>query len=109
MTADDDSGALWAEPTGPAQLGEFVALVRRTEHLTQGQLAAHAGVPRRFINELEGGHATKQTERLFDVLAALGLRLVVKTDERWIRSAAASERVGDVGSPEPPAVKDLGW
>lgn len=80
----------------PEHLGRIVALRRRHVGLTQGALAERAGVPRRFVNELEAGLATIYVRRLFATLDALGYRVVL-------------EPTSDPGEIPAPALADVGW
>lgn len=108
---------IWGAPATPDALGGLVATLRRQRDLTQGQLAESAGVPRRFVNELEGGHATIYLRRLFDVLDALGARLVVEEPGvRRIYEAQGHGTIefhataeGEATSAAPGTLKDLGW
>ena len=58
-------------------IGGAVRLARRTQGLTQPQLAAVAGVGVRFLVDLEAGKATTQLGKTLDVLAALGLSVTL--------------------------------
>lgn len=95
---------LWSQPRAPQDVGAFVAAVRRQSGRTQGELADAAGVPRRFVNELENGHVTQYAQRLAEVLRELGIRLVLDTGEP---SPESGRLTG--ASRSPPKVKDLGW
>lgn len=116
--AGTDHPPVRGEATTPAQFGSYVERIRRTRGLTQGQLAEAAGVPRRFVNELEGGHATLFARRLFDVLGALDARLAISSgDEPATGTTAGTPAATGVTStehPDPapiqaPDLKDLGW
>jgi len=63
--------------TSSATIGATVRLVRRTQGLTQPQLAAVAGVGVRFLVDLEAGQATTQLGKTLAVLAALGLSVTL--------------------------------
>ena len=56
-------------------LGEIVKTVRKSQKLTQEQLAAACGLGRRFIVELERGKATTHLGKAMQVLSALGISL----------------------------------
>jgi len=56
-------------------LGEIVKKVRKSQNLTQEQLAAACGLGRRFIVELESGKATTHFGKALQVLSALGISL----------------------------------
>lgn len=58
-------------------IGAAVRLARRTQGLTQPQLAAVAGVGVRFLVDLEAGKATAQLGKALAVLAALGLSVTL--------------------------------
>lgn len=56
-------------------LGALVKQVRKSQRLTQEQLAAACGLGRRFVVELERGKATSHVGKIMQVLSALGLSL----------------------------------
>ncbi|MDR0626918.1 MAG: helix-turn-helix transcriptional regulator [Bifidobacteriaceae bacterium] len=56
-------------------LGEQVRCARRAQLLTQAQLAARAGVGRRFVLDIEAGHPRAELAKSLQVLSALGLGL----------------------------------
>ena len=56
-------------------LGSIVKQVRKTQGVTQEQLAAMCGLGRRFIVELEGGKTTSHLGKTLQVLTALGISL----------------------------------
>jgi y4mF family transcriptional regulator len=56
-------------------LGVLIKQVRKSQGLTQEQLAAGCGLGRRFVVELERGKATAHIGKIMQVLAALGLTL----------------------------------
>ena len=58
-------------------LGLAVRRARKTHGLTQAGLAGLAGTGPRFISELERGKASAELGKVLDVLAVLGLRLLV--------------------------------
>lgn len=101
---------MWSAPKRAQDVGHFVAAVRRRNGRTQAQLAHDAGVPRRFVNELETGHTTMYLERLVAVLHELGVRVRLEagsisrpSTQPTVRFTALAE--GDITHP----VKDLGW
>jgi len=55
--------------------GEIIKKVRKSQNLTQEQLAAACGVGRRFIIELENGKATTHLGKALQVLFTLGISL----------------------------------
>ncbi len=63
--------------TDTKSLGALVKQVRKSQGLTQEQLAAACGLGRRFVVELERGKATSHTGKTLQVLSALGLSLHV--------------------------------
>ena len=58
-------------------LGASVRQVRKAHGLTQAELAGLAGTGPRFISELERGKASTELGKVLDVLAVLGLRLLL--------------------------------
>lgn len=60
-----------------AAIAETVRRVRKEYGLTQVALAGLAGTGVRFISDLERGKQQLSLDKVVDVLAALGLRLVV--------------------------------
>lgn len=56
-------------------MGALVRLRRRAAGLSQAELAAMAGVGRRFVAELEGGKASVRLDTTRAVLAVFGLIL----------------------------------
>jgi HTH-type transcriptional regulator / antitoxin HipB len=56
-------------------IGALVKQVRKSQGLTQEQLAAACGLGRRFIVELEHGKPTSHIGKIVQVLSALGLSL----------------------------------
>lgn len=57
------------------QLGAEVRRVRRSQGLTQDDLALAAGVSRRFVLEVERGKPTSQVGKVLHLLAILGVRV----------------------------------
>ena len=58
-------------------LGRAVRQARKTHGLTQAELAGLAGTGPRFISELERGKESAELGKVLDVLAVLGLRLLL--------------------------------
>ncbi|MGB8352607.1 MAG: helix-turn-helix domain-containing protein [Chthoniobacteraceae bacterium] len=56
-------------------LGAIVKTVRKSQNLTQEQVAAACGLGRRFVVELERGKATTHLGKALQVLSALGISL----------------------------------
>jgi HTH-type transcriptional regulator / antitoxin HipB len=65
----------WAAVRTPEDLGRFLARVRQDHGLTQEELAQDLGVSRRYVSEIENGKPGLYTERLFQMLRLLGVRL----------------------------------
>ncbi|PHV06743.1 transcriptional regulator [Janthinobacterium sp. BJB412] len=60
------------------ELGELVRSVRKGQGLTQLDVAGLAGLSNRFIIDLERGKKTLQMQKVLDVLALLGLEVVIR-------------------------------
>lgn len=60
-----------------ADVGRMVAARRKAQGLTQAELAALGQLGTRFVSELERGKGTVQFDKVMQVLALLGLSLVV--------------------------------
>lgn len=58
-------------------LGAFIRQARKSQNLTQPQLAAMCGVGVRFIVDLEKGKPTCAIEKSLKVLQMLGLNLII--------------------------------
>ena len=54
------------------QFGFEVRRLREAANMTQAELAEHAGVSRRWIVRLEGGHGGGELANLMKVVRALG-------------------------------------
>jgi len=61
--------------TDAKSLGALIKQVRKSQGLTQEQLAAACGLGRRFVVELERGKPTSHIGKIMQVLSALGLTL----------------------------------
>ena len=57
----------------PREIGQLVQRVRKTQGLTQTELAATSGVGVRFIVDLEKGKQTCQLGKTLEVLHMLGI------------------------------------
>lgn len=57
----------------PADLGRAVRHARRRAGLSQDELAARLGVTQRWLSELETGKPKILDDRLFEVIARLGI------------------------------------
>ncbi len=75
MDTPDHSAKLLATT---AQLGELVRSVRKEQGLTQLDVAGLAGLSNRFVIDLEKGKETLQMQKVLDVLALLGLEVVIR-------------------------------
>lgn len=64
--------------TSTVQLGKIARAARKKQGLTQLDLAGLAGKSNRFLIDLERGKETLQIQMVLDVLALLGLELVIK-------------------------------
>lgn len=65
----------------PGDLGEIIRRVRKSQGLTQPELAAMSGVGVRFIVDLENGKNTIQFGKTLVILRMLGITLLVDEDE----------------------------
>lgn len=63
------------------QLGRIIRSTRKSQKLTQEQLAATCGVGTRFIRELEKGKESCQVGKALEVARMLGLDILVAGDE----------------------------
>jgi y4mF family transcriptional regulator len=61
--------------TDAKSLGDVVKRLRKSQRLTQEQLAVACGLGRRFIVELERGKETSRIGKVLQVLTALGVSL----------------------------------
>jgi len=64
--------------SNPTQLGALVRSVRKSQGITQEDLSALAGLGPRLIGEIERGKQTAEIGKVFQLLASLGLDLVVQ-------------------------------
>ena len=64
--------------TAVATLGRVIQQARKQQGLTQVDIAGLAGIGNRFLVELENGKPTIQMQKALDVLALLGLELVIR-------------------------------
>lgn len=64
------------------EIGASIRQARKSQRLTQSDLAMIANTAQRFISELERGKSTCQLGKTLDVLAALGIRVELhRSDE----------------------------
>ena len=61
-----------------SELGELVAAIRKRQGLTQQDVSGIAGLGSRFMVDLEKGKPTIQMQKSLDVLAQLGLEVVIR-------------------------------
>jgi len=61
--------------SSPEELGLYLLQERKRLKLTQKEISEFADVGRKFIIELEGGKATAQLGKVFELLNSLGLEL----------------------------------
>jgi HTH-type transcriptional regulator/antitoxin HipB len=59
-------------------LGKYIRSVRKQQGLTQADIAGLAALGNRFVVDLEKGKPTIQLQKTLDVLALLGLELVIR-------------------------------
>jgi len=64
--------------TSTIQIGRIARAARKKQGLTQLDLAGLAGKSNRFLIDLERGKETLQMQMVIDVLALLGLELIIK-------------------------------
>lgn len=62
----------------PQQLGALLQGCRKTRQLTQAQVGARVGLPQKEISKLEMNPASTSLARVFKVLAALELEIMVR-------------------------------
>ena len=63
----------------PAQIGATLRRFRRLSGLTQSELGEKAALRQATISSIERGEPAVQLQTLADVLAALGLELVIRS------------------------------
>src|SRR3546814_11315292 len=78
--------------TDVGALGLAVRQARKAHGLTQAELAGLAGTGPRFISELERGKPGAELGKVLDVLAVLGLRLLLAGAEGCAKIGRASGR-----------------
>ncbi len=71
----------WAKLTSTADLGAFLNRLRVRRGWTQADVAAHLGIPRRYLHELEAGKDVLAYTRLFALLRTLGAELTIATGQ----------------------------
>ena len=65
-----------------AELGALVRRARKAMKMNQSEFAAHAGVGRRFVSELEGGKASLEFDRVMACAQAAGIDLTARLRSR---------------------------
>lgn len=60
-------------------LGIYVKKIRKSQHITQADLAIAANVGVRFLVDLENGKETAQIGKVINVCRALGITIDVKS------------------------------
>lgn len=65
-------------------LGNFIHEVRKTQNLTQKQLAALSGTSFNFISQLESGKPSVRWSHVLQVLHVLGIKLECKWGEKSV-------------------------
>lgn len=70
----------WGYINTAEDLGRFLARARVERDLTQQALADELGVNRRYLSEIENGKPGLYTERLFQALRLVGVRLRAELD-----------------------------
>ncbi|MDO8300690.1 transcriptional regulator [Lacisediminimonas sp.] len=71
-------GHLPAPIRNVAELGNLVEAVRKGQGLTQLDVSGVTGLGNRFMVDLEKGKQTIQLQKVFNVLAQLGLEVVIR-------------------------------
>lgn len=64
--------------TTAAELGPIIRKARKVMKLSQGEFAAHAGVGRRFVSELESGKASLEFDKVLACAAAAGVDIFAR-------------------------------
>ncbi|MDP2759896.1 MAG: transcriptional regulator [Sideroxyarcus sp.] len=59
-------------------VGGIIKAYRKAQNVTQIDMAEMIASGNRFVIEAEGGKPTIQTQKLMDLLAALGLEMVIR-------------------------------
>lgn len=72
-----DAQLEWATVRTAADLGVFLNRLRVRRGWTQADVAAHLGIPRRYLHELEAGKDVLAYTRLFALLRILGAELTI--------------------------------
>lgn len=81
MRATFSRSGIDTPPPESEALARAVREARRRHGLTQTQLAGLAGTGLRFISELERGKPSVVLHKVLAVLAVLGLRMEIRSDD----------------------------
>jgi y4mF family transcriptional regulator len=73
----------------PGYLGKAIKDTRKSKGMTQKNLADLTGTSVKFISDVERGKNTAQTDKVFDLLRALGLIV-------YVTQAPLPENKGDI-------------
>jgi HTH-type transcriptional regulator / antitoxin HipB len=73
----------------PGYLGKAIRDTRKSKGMTQKDLADLTGTSVKFISDVERGKNTAQTDKVFDLLRALGLIV-------YVTQASLPENKGDI-------------
>lgn len=65
----------------PKELGVLLRKKRKSQKLTQGQVAEYCGVSVKFISEVERGKETAEIGKVLYLLSTLGIDLIADTRE----------------------------
>lgn len=61
------------------EVGKCIRVERKSQGLTQSELAMTANTASRFISDLENGKATCQIGKALHVMGCLGIRITLET------------------------------
>jgi y4mF family transcriptional regulator len=67
------------------EIGKLIRAERKSQGLTQGELAMTANTASRFISELENGKATCQIGKALQVMNCLGIRIKLDAPHGKVR------------------------
>ena len=81
MSTNLSRTGLQAAALSTEEIGVAIRKARKAHGLTQAALAGLAGTGVRFISELERGKPGVELCKVLDVLAVLGLRLVIAAED----------------------------
>lgn len=76
----------------PGQLGSHLRALRKAKGLSQAALGARLGLSQARIARIEGDPLSVGVGQLFQLLAALGARVSLQTDEPAAKTPAASAK-----------------